>query len=360
MNEIVVRPFSMNTGIVGCGFISGIHVNAWKDAGVSIAAVCDLNEKTAIQFAEKWNIPSYYTDFSKMLKSETLSAVSICVPPRFHANIALKALEFGCNIVVEKPFTVTTEEAKKVMDVLQNSSGRLTIIHSQLFEHSIFNARKHIQAGDIGRVIGMDVEVLHSNDEIMAADKDHWCHKLVGGRFGENLPHPIYLLQAFLGKLEVKSVLADKWNSHPWMAFDELRVFLQAKGRKFGTIHISFNTPGSNKTDVHANIYGTRGTIHAGIYPLSSLLISKPGRGIIRFENLSHQVKIWAAYLGNIIAKGTSPRNYSISHARIIQSFVESLNGNGKPLVTPEMGLENVQVVEEICKQIEESRISKN
>ena len=349
----------MDAGIVGCGFISGIHVNAWKDAGVSVSSVCDLNEKTAIRFAEKWKIPRYYTDFSEMLKRENLSAVSICVPPRFHANFALEALESGCNIVVEKPFTVTTEEAKKVIDTLQISSGRLTIIHSQLFEHSIFNARKRVQAGDVGSVIGMDVEVLHSNDEIMAADKDHWCHKLAGGRFGENLPHPIYLLQAFLGKLEVKTVLADKRNSYPWMAFDELKVFLQAAGKKFGTVHISFNAPGPNKTDVHVNIYGTKGIIHAGIYPLSSLFISKPGRGIIRFENLSHQVKIWAAYLSNIIAKGTGPRNYSISHARIIRSFVECFNGNGKPLVTPEMGLENVQVVEEICKQIEESRNSR-
>jgi predicted dehydrogenase len=350
----------MDAGIVGCGFISGIHVNAWKDAGVSITAVCDLDEKTAMQFAENWKIPKYYTDFSEMLKSETLSVVSICVPPLFHANIALEALESGCNVVVEKPFTITTEEAKKVMDTLQNSSGRLTIIHSQLFEHSIFNATKCVQAGDIGRVTGMDVEVLHSNDEIMAADKDHWCHKLAGGRFGENLPHPIYLTQAFLGKLAVKSVLANKWNSHPWMAFDELRVFLEAEEKKFGNIHISFNAPGKNKTDVHVNIYGTKGTIYAGIYPLSSLFISKPNHGIIRFENLSHQIKIWAAYLGNIISKGTGPRNYSISHARIIRSFVKSLNGNGKPLVTPQMGLENVQVVEEICKQIEESRNFKN
>ena len=350
----------MDAGIVGCGFISGIHVNAWKDAGISVAAVCDLNEKTAMQFAEEWRIPSYYTNFSEMLKREDLFAVSVCVPPKFHANIAIEALESGCNLVVEKPFTVTTKEAEKVLGILQNSSGRLTIIHSQLFEHSIFHAMKRVKAGDIGRLIGMGVGVLHSNDETMAADKNHWCHRLAGGRFGENLPHPIYLLQAFLGKLTVKSVLADKLGPHPWMAFDELRVFLEAEGKKFGTVHISFNWPGPDRTDVHVNIYGTGGTIHAGIYPLSSLIVSKPKRGIMRFENLAHQVKIWAAYLGNMISKGTGPRNYSISHARIIKSFVESLNGNGKPLVTPEMGLENVQVVEKICKQIEKNRFSKN
>jgi len=343
----------MDVGIVGCGGISGIHVNAWRDMGISVAAACDLNEKAAIQFAEGWRIVSHYTSFSEMLENEDLFAVSVCVPPRFHADIAIEALKSGCNVVVEKPFTANTSEAERLLGVLKKSSGKLTIIHSQLYEHSIFHAMKRVKAGDIGEVIGMDVGILHSNDEIMAADKNHWCHKLSGGRFGENLPHPIYLLQAFLGKLEIKSVLTDKLGPHPWMKFDELRVILEAEKSKFGTIHISFNAQGHDRTDVSVNIYGTGGTIHAGIYPVSSLVVSKPGRGIMHFDNMIHQVKIWGAYLGNIITKRKGPRNYSISHVRIIKSFVDSINGNGKPLVTPEMGYENVQVVEQICKQID-------
>ena len=204
----------------------------------------------------------------------------------------------------------------------------------------------------------MDVAILHSPDEIMAADKNHWCHKLPGGRFGENLPHPTYLLQAFLGELKIKSVLTDKLGSTPWMPFDELRVILEANKNKFGTVHISFNAQGHDRTDVHANIYGTGGTIHAGIYPMSSLLVSKPGRGILHFNNVSQQIRIWGTYLGKILSKRKTPRYYSISHERIIKSFVHSLNGNGEPLVTPEMGYENVQVVEKICKLIEEKLVS--
>ncbi len=343
----------MDVGIVGCGGISGIHVNAWRDVGISVAAACDLNEKAATQFAEDWRIPAHYTSFSEMLKKEELFAVSVCVPPAFHADVAVEALKSGCNVVVEKPFTVNTGEAERLLGALKKSSGKLTIIHSQLYEHSIFHAMQRVKAGDIGEVIGMDVGVLHSNDEAMAADKNHWCHKLAGGRFGENLPHPIYLLQAFLGKLEIKSVLTDKLGPHPWMKFDELRVILEAEKSKFGTIHISFNASGHDRTDVNVNIYGTGGTIHAGIYPVSSLVVSKPGRGIMHFDNMIHQARIWGAYLGNILTKGKGPRNYSVSHVRIIRSFVESLNGNGKPLVTPEMGYENVQVVEQICKQID-------
>ena len=348
----------MNVGIVGCGFISGIHVNAWRDIGLHVTAACDLNEKAAIKFAKDWEIPSHYTSFSEMLKNEDLFAVSVCVPPVFHADVAMEALESGCNIVVEKPFTVNTGEAKKLLDVLQHSSGKMTIIHSQLFEHSIFSAMKKVRAGEIGQIVGMDVAIVHSPDEVMARDKNHWCHKLPGGRFGENLPHPIYLLQAFLGQLEIKSVITDKIGSRPWMPVDELRVILESEKNRFGTIHISFNAPGHDLTVVHATIYGTAGIIHADIYPVSSLLVSKPGRGILHFGNVSQQAKIWGAYLKNIITKRKGPRYYSVSHVRIIKSFVESLSGNGKPLVTPEMGYENVQVVEKICKKIDENIVS--
>ena len=93
----------MKVGIIGCGFISGIHVNAWKDAGQTVVAVCDLNEKVAMQFSKDWNIPSHYTNFSEMLKKEDLFAVSVCVSPKFHARVAIEALEKGCNVVVEKP-----------------------------------------------------------------------------------------------------------------------------------------------------------------------------------------------------------------------------------------------------------------
>jgi predicted dehydrogenase len=343
----------MNVGIVGCGYISGIHVNAWRDLGLPVTAVCDLNEKAAIQFTKDWGIPSHYTDFSEMLKNEDLFAASVCVPPKFHADVTIEALESGCNIVVEKPFTIKTEEAKKLLDVLQKTSSKMTIIHSQLFEHSIFQAMKKVKEGEIGQVIGMDVTTLHSPDEIMAADKSHWCHKLPGGRFGENLPHPVYLLQAFLGKLQIKSVLTDKLGPHSWMPYDELRVILDAEKNMFGTIHISFNAPGHDLTVVQASIYGTGGIIHADIYPVSTLFVSKPGRGILHFGNVSQQFKIWGAYLKNIITKRKGPRYYSVSHARIIKSFVESITGNGKPLVTPKMGYENVQVVEQICKKIE-------
>lgn len=347
----------MKVGIVGCGEVSGLHVNAWRDIGASVTTVCDINEKTAKQFSEKWRIPSRYTSFSEMFQSEDLFAVSICTPPQFHANLAIEALGSGCHVVMEKPFTVTTEEARKVIETLQNSSAKLTIIHSQLFEPSMLRAMKLIKTGEIGQIVGMSVGILHSNDEPMASDRNHWCYRLPGGRFGENLPHPVYLLQAFLGKLEVKSVFTEKVGHHPWMAFDEMRVILEAQEKRFGTIHISFNAQGSQRTAVYADIYGTGGTVQAGIYPVSSLIVTKPGRGIWLAENFLHQIKIGLSYLSTFLAKQKGPRSYSAAHALIIRAFVESIFGNGEPLVTPEMGYETVHIVEQICRRRDDSSL---
>ncbi len=360
MNENIGESFKMNVGVVGCGFISGIHVNAWRDIGLSVTAACDLNEEIALKFAKNWHIPSYYTSLSEMLKKEELFAISICVPPRFHADVAIEALERGCNVVVEKPFTINTQEAKKMLEALEKSSAKMTVVHSQLFEHSMFSAMNKVKAGEIGQVVGMEVTTLHSPDEVMAGEENHWCHKLSGGRFGENLPHPVYLLQAFLGKLEIKSVLTDKLGSKPWMPIDDLRVILVAEKNKFGIVNMSFNAPGHDLTVVGADIYGTGGTIHADIYPVSTLFVSKPGRGMLHFGNVTQQVKIWGAYLKNILAKRKGPRYYSIAHVRIIKSFVESILGNGELLVTPEMGYENVKIVEEICERIDNCHNSRS
>lgn len=342
----------MKVGIVGCGGVSTFHFNAWKDTEMSIAAVCDVNKNATMQAAEKWRISSYYTDLSKMLQSEDLFAVSICAPPQFHADLAIEALKSGCHVVVEKPFTVTTKEADKVMNTLQKSSAKLTVIHNQLFEPSMLLAMKQIKAGSIGEVVGMNVGMVHCKNEQMAANKNHWSHTLPGGRFGETLPHSVYLLQGVLGNLEVKSVFAEKLGQYPWMPFDDLRVILQAD-RKFGTIHISYNAPGSHIGNVYVDIHGTFGALRAGIYPLNSFLTSKPGREIWLSENIIQQAKIGLAYL-SMLLKYKGLKGFSVSHTLLIKSFVKSILSNEEPPVTPEMGYENVRIVEQICRQIDE------
>ena len=84
--------------------------------------------------------------------------------------------------------------------------------------------------------------MLHTPSDYMISDRTHWVHSLPGGRFGENLIHPIYILRNLMGKLNVRDVYASKRGSYEWVNYDELFATFDSDG-KFGTIHISFNSP---------------------------------------------------------------------------------------------------------------------
>ena len=111
----------LRVGIIGCGWIAGEHMRSYlKQPDVEIVAGADLIPGKAKAFMEKWGVTDAKTEYAshkEMLedKSLKLDAVSICTYNRQHAQPAIDALNAGVHVLLEKPFTVTTEEAVEVM-----------------------------------------------------------------------------------------------------------------------------------------------------------------------------------------------------------------------------------------------------
>ena len=111
----------VRVAIIGCGWIADAHMHSYlKQPDVEVVAGCDLIPGKAAAFMKKPGIENAKTDYkddADMLadKSLALDAVSICTYNRQHAPCAIHALEAGVNVLLEKPFTVTTEEAVEVI-----------------------------------------------------------------------------------------------------------------------------------------------------------------------------------------------------------------------------------------------------
>jgi len=87
---------------------------------------------------------------------------------------------------------------------------KLTVDYNALFSRTMMKALDLVTQIAVG-VLRMEVRMLHTKEDAMAANSKHWRHKLPGGRFGEMFAHPVYLLQAFPGDaLEPACVLAEK------------------------------------------------------------------------------------------------------------------------------------------------------
>lgn len=148
----------LRVGIIGCGWIADAHIEAYKNCpDVEIVAAADLVPGKAAAFLKANGVEGAKTDYAshkEMLDDASLrlDAVSICTYNRQHAEPAIYALRKGVNVLLEKPFTVTTEEAVEVMRAEKESGKVLSIGFQPRFDANMRMIGKLVRSGELGRV----------------------------------------------------------------------------------------------------------------------------------------------------------------------------------------------------------------
>ncbi|MDR1735098.1 MAG: Gfo/Idh/MocA family oxidoreductase [Oscillospiraceae bacterium] len=146
-------------GIIGTGWIAESHISSYlKQPDVAVVAVADLIEGKAEKFMKK-NAPEladkihYYADHAALLAGEPdLDAVSVCTYNRTHAECTIAALEAGVNVLLEKPFCVTTEEAQAVIAAEKKSGKILSIGFQPRMDANMQMIKKIVESGELGEV----------------------------------------------------------------------------------------------------------------------------------------------------------------------------------------------------------------
>src|SRR2546426_5216743 len=102
------KPRLLRLGILGCGPISQIaHFDAAKKArNVELTAICDLADDLRERMAVLHQPRFVYRDFDEMLDNREIEAVLIGVADQFHVPLALKAINAGKHVLMEKPLGV--------------------------------------------------------------------------------------------------------------------------------------------------------------------------------------------------------------------------------------------------------------
>ena len=345
-----------NVAIVGCGIISQTHLQALKKVNAAkVVAVCDTDEEKAIAASKKWNVHHYYSDFSKMLSNEEICILSILTPPSSHAFLAIEAIKRGINVVIEKPLTMTTKEADSIIQVLARSKAKMTVVYHWLFGKAMLKTLSLISSQEIGDILHVDLKMVQpGKDDPMASDPNHWCHKTFGGRFGEMLPHPIYVLQSILGNnLQVMETMASKRGDIPWLTKDELRVIFQGE-KGSGHLYVSLNAP---RPLVNVDVYGTKQILKIDLTRQMVLKLGHATSG-----KLSQGKESIAEGLRLFVLTAKNSLEYSFRKvgeqgiSRFYTMFIDSIKKGTSPPVTPEMAYNTVRIVEEICTDIASNR----
>ena len=145
----------LRIGFIGTGGIANSHMKAYKQFNdVEIVAGADLIEGKAADFFAKYDLPDVkcYTDYKQMIAENELDAVSICTYNREHAVPAMYAMQHGLHVLLEKPMTVTLEEAVELCRVEKETGKILSIGFQPRFDPNMQEIGKIVRSGVLGKI----------------------------------------------------------------------------------------------------------------------------------------------------------------------------------------------------------------
>ena len=156
LEEVVIDTSKkVRVGIIGAGWIAEAHIDMYRQMpDVEIVAVADLVPGKAEKLCRQYGVEGvrYYLSGHDMLEAEQLDAVSVCTYNTQHAPCAIDALEHGCHVLLEKPFTVTLNEAVAVMRAEKQSGKIVSLGFQPRMAVNMQMIKRIVDSGELGRV----------------------------------------------------------------------------------------------------------------------------------------------------------------------------------------------------------------
>ena len=209
---------TVGIGMLGYAFMGKAHTNAYKTipymmypppAIPRLVAICGRNEEAVSEAARRYGYEGSYTDWRQMLEDDRVEVFDNGGPNNLHAEPSIAAAQAGKHVVCEKPLARTAEEAKTMLDAVNNAGVKHMVAFNYRFVPAIRQAYDLIQSGKLGRIYHFRAQYLqewimphYNTSMIWRLDKS----TAGSGALGDLGAHIIDLGRFLLG--EMKSVSA--------------------------------------------------------------------------------------------------------------------------------------------------------
>jgi len=303
-----------------------------------LVAVASREAAKAEAYAKEWDIPKAFGSYEDMLASDDVDVVYISLPNGLHAEWAIKCVEAGKHVLLEKPFTITIEEADWVIAAARRT-GKV-VAEAFMYRHhpQTLKVKELVEGGAIGSVQLVRGSFTFT---IVGGRDPRLDPTMGGGSLWDVGCYPISLAQYIFGS-RPQEVFG--WQVTNSSGTDGTFVGqMQYEGPRLAQFDCGFRSP----FRTHAEIVGKGGTItltmpfkpdeNAGI----SLMRVDPQTGDATTEAVT--VEPQSLYTGEVedmhdaILKGKPPRvslAESRDHIATIWALYESAQ-HGRPVAVP-------------------------
>jgi len=277
-----MKARKLRMGMIGGGsdsFIGGVHRRAaLMENEIELVCGCfSVNYQTSLASGRSYYIPDerIYQNWEEMMEKESqlpegerMDFVTIVTPNKYHYEPAMRALELGFNVVIEKPMTFSLEEAISLSKKVHETGLTLALMHAYAAYPAIKEAKARIAHGDIGQVRRVYVEYsqgwLTDRVELKGVANAMWRSdpKMAGkgGCVGDIGTHAWHLAEYVTGA-HVTHLCADLLHvAEGRPVDDDASAFLRFDKGFTGLLHASQVAAGE-ENNIRLRVYGTKGSI---------------------------------------------------------------------------------------------------
>jgi predicted dehydrogenase len=341
--------------LVGCGKVAGKHMKAFlhNQDLVEMVAIADTNptmmkavlDRSGLSEASRAGI-ACYTDYAQMFREQSLDIVSITTPSGTHAAIGLAAVRAGVNLLIEKPMTLSLEEADLLLSEAGVHGVKIALGHIYRFFPFVDEIVRDIEDKVFGDVLYGSVHVHWGHDQAyydQAAWRGTWMQD--GGALMNQSIHALDLMCWLMGSTvcEVSGMIARQ--SHDMEAEDLGLGLLRFKNGALCTVEGTTNTdPEAKAADFY--LLCTKGSVRAGLRSGKPYLDIRDGNGKKRNRRYILGV-IKNAHRGDGL---TSLLKLANPHSGILRDLCKAIHEDRNPRADGESGRNALELVLAIYK----------
>ncbi len=191
-------------GIIGLGMAGSMMIDyLGKFENIRLTAAADLNEDHLKAFAKRFQAETY-KNVTELCRSPNVDAVYIATPNQYHCEHALTAAVHGKHIIVEKPISVTLDEADRMIEAAERYGIQLCVCHKRSADPPIRKMREIADSGKLGNL--KMIHNWHYNDWLY---RPRTMEELKGGGVVLRQGAHQFDMIRYIGGGLVKSVRAD-------------------------------------------------------------------------------------------------------------------------------------------------------
>ena len=341
----------MKYALIGCGRISYNHIAAALANNLEIIAICDIVEDNMLDKIVKFDLPStvrQYTDYRVMLEEVKPELVAIATESGKHAAIALDCLDYGCNLIIEKPIALSLKDADAIIEKADRLGLKVCANHQNRFNKSIQKIREAVDKKRFGRMFYGTAHIRWHRDHEYY-DRASWrgTWEQDGGALMNQCIHNIDLLRWMMGD-EITEVvgMTDRLN-HKYIEAEDMGIALvRFANGSYGIIEGTTDVYPKNLEET-LYLFGEKGTVKAG------------GASVNKIEEW-----IFSDMLDdpNTIKKeyGENPPNvYGYGHTPLYADMISAITENRAPDVDGSAGRRALELVLAIYKSASTGEVVK-